>query len=114
MDKCRVWESHEEQSSRSGSECEPVNSRGVFQVREQGGDDHSGRQTEPDSNYSNVGNLANRLREMVQQPGMEGSGSIDIRHLLRRLLPIDTDIRGAGQLTSEAEAVAEHESGNVD
>ena len=114
VDKCRVWESHEEQSSRSGVECEPVNSRGVFQVREQGGNDHSGRQTEPDSNYSDVGNLANRLREMVQQPGMEGSGSIDIRQLLRQLLPIDTEIGGAGQLTSEAEAVAEHELGNVD
>ena len=67
VDKCRVWESHEEQS-----------------------------------NYPDVGNLANRLREMVQQPGMEGSGSIDIRHLLRQLLPIDTEIGGAGQLTSEA------------
>ena len=30
VDKCRVWESHEEQSSRTGAECEPVNSRGVF------------------------------------------------------------------------------------
>ena len=113
VDKCRVWESHEEQSSRSGAEYELVNSQGVFQVWEQGGNDHSGRQMEPDSNYSDVGNLANRLREMVQQPGMEGSGSIDIGHLLRQLLPIDTDIGGAGQLTSEAEAVAEHESGNV-
>ena len=51
---------------------------------------------------------------MVQQPGMEGSGSIDIRQLLRQLLPIDTEIGGADQLTSEAEAVAEHESGNLD
>ena len=50
---------------------------------------------------------------MVQQPGMEGSGSIDIGHLLRQLLPIDMEIGGAGQLTSEAEAVAEHESVNV-
>ena len=114
VDKCRVWESHEEQNSRPGAECEPVNSRGVFQVREQGSDDHSGRQTEPDSNFSDFGNLANRLREMVQQPRMEGSGPIDIGHLLRQLLPIDTEIGGTGQLTSEAKAVAEHESGNVD
>ena len=114
VDKCRVWESHEEQNSRPGAEWEPVNARGVFQVREQGSDDHSGRQTEPDSNFSDFGNLANRLREMVQQPSMEGFGPIDIGHLLRQLLPINTEIGGAGQLTSEAEAVAEHESGNVD
>ena len=102
VDKCRVWESHEERNSRPGAECEPVNSQGVFQVREQ------------DSNFSDFGNLANRLREMVQQPNMEGSGPIDIGHLLRQLLPIDTDIGETGQLTSEAETVAEHESGNVD
>ena len=45
---------------------------------------------------------------------MEGSAPIDIGQLLRQLLPIDTEIGAAGQLTSEAEVVAEHESGNVD
>ena len=114
VDECRVWESHEEQNSRPGAECEPVNSRGVFQVREQGSDEHSGRQTEPDSNFSDLENLANRLREMVQQPRMEGSAPIDIGQLLRQLLPIDTEIGGAGQLASEVDVVAEHESGNVD
>ena len=44
----------------------------------------------------------------------KGRDRYNIRHLLRQLLPIDTEIGGAGQLTSEAEAVAEHESGNVD
>ena len=51
---------------------------------------------------------------MVQQPSMEGSGTIDIGHLLSQLLPIDTGIGETGQLTSEAETVGEHESGNVD
>ena len=114
VDKCRVWESHEERNSRPRAECEPGNSRGVFQIREQTSDDHSGRPTEPDSNFSDFGNLANRLREMVQQPSMERSGPIDIGQLLRQLLPIDTEIGETGQLTSEAETVGEHESGNVD
>ena len=114
VDKCRVWESHEERNSRPRAECEPGNSRGVFQVREQASDDHSGEPTEPDSNFSELSNLANRLREMVQQPSVEGSGPIDIRHLLRQMLPIDTGIGETGQQTSEAEAVGEDESGNVD
>ena len=63
VDKCRVWESHEERNSRPRAECEPGNSRGVFQVRQQISDDHSGRPAEPDSNSSDFGILANRLRE---------------------------------------------------
>ena len=51
---------------------------------------------------------------MVQQSSMEGSGPIDIGQLLRQLWPIDTEIGETGQLTSEAETVGEHESGNVD
>ena len=114
VDKCRVWKSPEERNSRPRAECEPGNSRGAFQIREQVSDDHSGRPTEPDSNSSDFGNLANRLREMVQQPSLEGSGPIDIGHLLRQLLPIDTGIGETGQLTSEAETVGDHVSGNVD
>ena len=30
VDKCRVWESHEERNSRPRAECEPGNSRGVL------------------------------------------------------------------------------------
>ena len=87
--------SHEERTSRPRADCEPGNSRGGFQVREQVSDDHSERTAEPDSNSSDFGNLADQLREMVQQPVLEGSGSIDIGHLLRQLLPID-----AGKLAS--------------
>ena len=113
VDKCRVWESHEERNSRSRADCEPGNSRGVFQVREQVSDDHSERTAEPDSNSSDFGKLADRLREMVQQPVLEGSGSIDIGHLLRQLLPIDAGIGETGQPTSEAEMVGDQVSGNV-
>ena len=51
--------------------------------------DHNGRPAEPDSNSSDFGNLANRFREIVQQPVLEGSGSIDIEHLLRQLTGYD-------------------------
>ena len=114
VDKCRVWESHEERNSRPRAECEPGNSRGVFQVRTQISDDHSGRPAEPDSNSSDFGNLANRLREIVQQPVLEGSGSINIENLLRQLLPIADGIGETGQPTSETETVDDRVSGNVD
>ena len=103
VDRCRVWESHEERNSKPRAECEPGNSRGVFQVRQQISDDHSGRPAEPDSNSSDFGMLANRIREMVQQPVLENFGSIDIEHLLRQLLPVDDGIEETNQETSETE-----------
>ena len=114
VDKCRVWESHEEQQSRTKVECEPGTSQGVFQVRKQVRDDQNEEAAEPDSNYTNFGNLTNRLRELVQQPGPVGSGPVDIGQLLRQLLPIDDEIREIGQPTSETESVDNHVSGNVD
>ena len=114
VDKCRVWESHEESNSRPRVECEPGTSRGVFQVRKQIRDDHNDRPAEPDSNSSEFGNLTNRLRELVQQPALDGSGPIDIGLLLRQLLPIEDEVREIGQPTSETESVDNCVSGNVD
>ena len=111
VDKCRVWESHEERQSRTKVECEPGISRGVFQVRKQVRDDQNEEAAEPDSNYTNFGNLTNRLRELVQQPGPVGSGPVDIGQLLRQLLPIDDEVREIGQPTSETESVDNHVSG---
>ena len=105
VDRCRAWESHEERNSRPRAECEPGDSRGVFQVRQQISDVHSGRSAEPDSNSSDFGILANRLRE--------NSGSIDIEHLLRQLLPVDAGIEETNQPTSETETVDDRASGNV-
>ena len=68
---------------------------------------------EPDSNSSEFGILANRLREMVQQPVPESSETIDIEKLLRRLLPVDAGIKENNQPTSEAETVDDRASGNV-
>ena len=114
VDKCRIWESHEERNSRPRVECEPGTSRGVFQVRKQIRDDHNEGPAEPDSNSSDFENLTNRLRELVQQPVLDGSGPIDIGHLLRQLLPIDDEVREIGQPTSETESVDNRVSGNVD
>ena len=114
VDKCRVWESHEESNSRPRVECEPGTPRGVFQVRKPIRDDHHKGPTEPDSNSSEFGNLTNRLRELVQQPDLDRSGPIDIGLLLRQLLPIDEEIGEIGQPTSETESVDNCVSGNVD
>ena len=50
---------------------------------------------------------------MVQQPVPENSETIDIEQLLRRLLPVDTEIEETEQPTSEAEEVDDRASGNA-
>ena len=113
VDKCRVWESHEERHSRTEVECEPGTSRGVFQVREQVRDDQKEEAAEPDSNYSKFGNLTNRLRELVQQPSPVGSGPVDIGQLLRQLMPIEDEASEIGQPMSGAESADNCVSGNA-
>ena len=113
VDRCRVWESHEERNSRPRAEYEPTDSREVFQVRQRISDENSGMSPEPDSNCSEFGILANRLREMMQQPVPESSETIDIEKLLRRLLPVDAGIEENNQPTSEAETVDDRASENV-
>ena len=49
----------------------------------------------------------------VQQPVPENSKTIDIEQLLRRLLPVDTEIEETEKPTSEAERVDDRASGNV-
>ena len=92
---------------------EPTVPRGIFQVTQQISDEHSGMSTEPDKTPSEFGILAQRLREMVQQPVPENSETIDIEQLLRLMLPIDTEIEEIKQLTSEAEEVDDRAPGNV-
>ena len=69
--------------------------------------------TEPDKTPSEFEVLAQRLRVMAQQPVPENSETIDIEQLLRRLLPVDTEIEETEQPTSEAEEVNDRASGNV-
>ena len=75
--------------------------------------EHSGMSTEPDKTSSEFGILARRLHEMVQRPAPENSETIDIEQLLRRLLPVDTEIDETEQPKSEAERVDDRASGNV-
>ena len=46
VDRCRVWESHEERDSRPTAGHEPTGPRGVFQVKQQISDEHSGMSSE--------------------------------------------------------------------
>ena len=113
VDRCRVWESHEERHSRPAAGHEPTGPRGVFQVKQQISDEHSGKSTEPDKTPSEFGILAQRLHEMAQRPAPENSEIIDIEQLLRRLLPVDTEIDETEQPRPEAERVDDRASGNV-
>ena len=102
VDKCRVWESHAELRGRPEMECEPGTSRGVFHVREQVMNDKKEETAaEPDSNYSKLGNLTDRLRELVKQPSPAGSRPVDIGQLLRQLLPIEDEANEIGQPCQE-------------
>ena len=117
VDRCRVWESHEERNSRPMAGHEPMGSRGggggVYQVPQQISDEHSGMSTEPNKSSSEFGILAQRLHEMVQQPAPENFETIDIEQLLRQLLPVDTEMEEMKQTMSEADGVDNRASGNV-
>ena len=114
VDKCRVWESHAELRGRPEMECEPGTSRGVFHVREQVMNDKKEETAaEPDSNYSKLGNLTDRLRELVKQPSPAGSRPVDIGQLLRQLLPIEDEANEIGQPMSGAESADNCMSGNA-
>ena len=62
VDRCRVMARHE-----------PTGPRGGFQVTQQISDEHSKMSTEPDPAPSEFEILAQRLREMAQQPVPENS-----------------------------------------
>ena len=113
VDKCRVWESHAELRGRPETECDPGTSRGVFHVREQVRNDKEETVIEPDSNYSKLGNLTDRLRELVKQPSPAGSRPVDIGQLLRQLLPVEDETNEIGQPMSGAESADNCMSGNA-
>ena len=108
-----VWESHEESNSRPIARHEPIGPRGVFQVTQRVSDEHNERSTEPDPAPSEYEILAQRLREMAQQPVPGNSDAIDIEQLLKHLLPVDTVVEETGQPTPESQEVDDRASGNV-
>ena len=113
IDHCK-WESHVELIGRPEMECEPGTSRGVFQVRKEVIDDKQEETAEePDSNYAKLGNLTDRLRELVKQPRPAGSRPVDIGQLLRQLLPIEDEANEVGQPMSGAESADNCMTGNA-
>ena len=113
VDRCRVWEGHDQSYSRPMARHEPTAPRGVFQVTQQISDENSGMSTEPDPAPSEFEILAQRLCEMAQQPVPGNSDMIDIEQLLKQLLPVDTEVEETEQPTSETEVVDDRASGNV-
>ena len=113
VDKCRVWESHEEQFSGTDIECELGTSQEVYQVRTRVNEDLREETPEPDSNYSKLAGLTTRLRELVKQPRPVGSAPVNIEQLLRQLMPQEDEARETGQTLSETESTDNCGSGNV-
>ena len=50
VDRCRIWESHDESNSRPIARHEPTGPRGIFQVTQRVSDEHSEMSTEPGQN----------------------------------------------------------------
>ena len=113
VDRCRVWESHEEKVAGHTAEHEPTGPRVFFQVTHQTSDENNGMPTELDKTSSEFEMLAQQLRERVKRPASENSENIDIENLLRLLLPMDSEMDKTEQLRSEAERVDDRASGNV-
>ena len=110
VDRCRVWESHDESNSRPIARHEPTGPRGVFQVTQRASEEHSEMSTEPDPAPSEYEVFAQRLRDLAQQPVPGNSDTIDIEQLL---LPVDTVVEETRQPTSENQEVDDRASGNV-
>ena len=113
VDKCHVWEGHDQSYSRPMARHEPAAPRPVFQVTQQINEEHSKLSTEPDPAPSEFEILAQRLCEMTQQPVLGNSDTIDIEQLLKQLLPVDTEVEETEQPMSETEVVDDRASGNV-
>ena len=134
VDRCRVWESHEEIDSGRGINPKLDCPHAVFQVT----DSNNNEQDETSTGLDVVENLikrllpspaettqktapvlsdyellAQRLCEMAQPPVRENSDTIDIEQLLRKLIPVGPVIEKAVQPTPEAQEVVGRASGNV-
>ena len=113
VDRCRVWESHDESNSRPIASPEPTGPRAVFQVTQRASDEQNDTSTEPDPAPSEYEILAHRLREMAQQPVPGNSDTIDIEQLLKMLLPVDTVVEETEEPTPEFQEADDRASGNV-
>ena len=113
VDKCRVWESHEEERFGTENGRKSGISQEVYQVQPQVTADLREGTQEPDSNYLKLAGLTTRLRELVKEPRPGGSAPVNIAELLRQLLPQEDEARETGQTLSETESTDNGVSGNV-
>ena len=132
VDRCCVWESHEEIDSGRGAKLNRPHA--VFQVT----DSNNNEQEETSTDLNVVENLikrllpspavttqetasvpsdyellAQRLCEMAQPPVPENSDTIDIEQLLRKLIPVGPVVERTVRPTPEAQDVDDRASGNV-
>ena len=97
VDRCHVWESHDQSNSRPMARHEPTGPRGGFQVTQQISDEHSETESNPAPSEFEI--LAQRLCEMAQQPVPGNSDTIDIEQLLKQLLPFETEVKNPSLIT---------------
>ena len=134
VDRCRVWESHEETNCGRVDNYEPNRPRAVFQVAQCANNEHS----ETSTGFDVVENLMKRLSpspvetaqgtspstsdyellaqwlcEVAQLPMPEDSDTIDIEQLLRKLVPVGPVVEEAVRPTPEFQEVDDRASGNV-
>ena len=134
VDRCRVWESHEEINSGQGVNPKLNRPHAVFQVT----DSNNNEQDETSTGLDVVENLikrllpspaettqetapvpsdyellAQRLCEMAQPPVPENSDTIDIKQLLRNLIPVGPVVEKAVRPTPDAQEVDGRASGMV-
>ena len=134
VDRCRIWESHEEIHSGRVDNLEPDRPRAVFQVTQGVNNGHE----ETSTGFDVVENLmkrlsptpvetaqgtspvpsdyellAQRLCEVAQLPMPEDSDTIDIEQLIRKLISVDPVVEEVVQLTPEFQEVDDRASGNV-
>ena len=128
VDRCRLWESHEEMDSGWGVNPRLDCPHAVFQITGSNNDEldesvtgldvvelpspaETNQETAPVSSDYEL--LAQRLCEMVQPPAPEKSDTIDIEQLLRKLIPVGPVVEQAARPTPEAQEVDGRASGNV-
>ena len=134
VDRCRVWESHEEIDSGRGINPKLNRPDAVFQITDSNNNEQDETSTGLDVVESLIQRLlpstaettqetapvssdyellAQRLCEMAQPPVPENADTIDIEQLLRKLIPVGPVIENAVRPTPEAQEVDGRASGNV-
>ena len=134
VDRCCVWESHEEMDSGRGINPRLDRPHAVFQITDSNNNEQdesvtgldvvenlikrllpspaeTNQETAPVSSDYEL--LAQRLCKMAQPPVPENSDTIDIEQLLRKLIPVGPVVEQATRPIPEAQEVDGRVSGNV-